>query len=177
MMQPHNFHLVVIQCYCNPFKLTEVIFFPLKHSFCWTLLSLPYVLSEFIFSFHLLTLGLFKVSLFSFICLVPLALASLPSNNKQVSKRLLFCIRMGVKASLTVMRNYEHESLRYHATLVFRSALLCTKQLLSRMQPAESVIPSCRYVGAVGLWVFSFLLHTLSYREMSLLLAVDHLFH
>lgn len=27
MMQPHNFHLVVIQRYCNPFKLTEAIFF------------------------------------------------------------------------------------------------------------------------------------------------------
>lgn len=27
MMQPDNFHLIVIQCCCNPFKLTEVIFF------------------------------------------------------------------------------------------------------------------------------------------------------
>lgn len=90
MMQLHNFHLVVIQCYCNPFKLTEVIFFfPLKHSFCWALLSLPYVLSQFIFSFHLLTLSLFKVSLFSFICLIPLTLASSPSKNKQDFKKII----------------------------------------------------------------------------------------
>lgn len=75
-----------LQLWCNHIIFTLLLFsvieillswlkwflwFPLppprpEHSFCWALFSLPGVLSQFIFSFHLLTPSLFKVSLVSF---------------------------------------------------------------------------------------------------------------
>lgn len=94
-----------LQLWCNPIIFTLLLFSViaillswLKWFFFFSPWSIPsvehfclclYVLSWFIFSFHLLTLSLFKVSLFSFICLIPLTLASSPSKNKQGFKKIV----------------------------------------------------------------------------------------
>lgn len=172
-----------LQLWCNPIIFTLLLFSVIAILLSWlkwfffSPWSIPsvehfclclYVLSWFIFSFHLLTLSLFKVSLFSFICLIPLTLASSPSKNKQGFKRLLFCIRMGVTASINKEEKLSAtipELGGYHPELIVGSSLLCTKQLFSRMWPVEYQQEDI-YVEVVGLWVFSFPLHTLSYREM-----------